>query len=142
MISGRVEWALDTDTKIFDGDTEAEFLAKSIKDVADHYGGGMLDQKTLDWCNLIQCLAIVYGGRMYAIRANPKVKPAPRPPTVHQAAQQHNPAPPRTAHTTPPPVNMFNGHGDDAARVDIAGVGSVELPDDNPLSPNYKPKWN
>lgn len=140
IISGRGEWMLDTDNKVFDGDTEAQFLASSIKSVADHYGGGMLDQKTLDWCNLIQCLAIVYGGRIYAIRSTPKIRPAPKAPTVHQAAQAHNPAPPRTVHTAPP-VNEFNG-SNDAARVDIAGVGAVELPDDNPLSPNYKPRWN
>jgi hypothetical protein len=142
VISSRAEWMLDTTSPIFDGDTEAKFLASSVKAVADHYGTGFLDQKTLDWCNLIQCLAIVYGGRIYAIRSNPKAKPAPRHPTVQQAAQVHNPAPPRTSHVTPSPVSEFNGSGNDAGRVDIAGVGSVELPDDNPLSPNYKPRWN
>jgi hypothetical protein len=140
LMSGRVEWALDTDSKLFDGLTEAEFLAKSVKDVSAHYGTFM-DQKTLDWCNLIQCLAIVYGGRIYAIRSTPRIKTV-RPPTPQQTAQTHRAAPPGQMHVTPMPTNNYSSAEDDPNRVDIAGIGSVQLPDDHPLSPNYKPKWN
>jgi len=136
-MSGRMEWMLDTDSKIFDGMTEAEFLAKSIKDVANHYPTNFLDQKGLDWANLVQCLAMVYGGRIFAIRSTPKPKPAPQPArTVFTSSMQPNP--PRT---TPIPTNDF-APGNGAGRVDIAGVGSVEFPDDDPRSPNYKPRFN
>lgn len=134
-MSGRMEWALDTTEKIFDGATEAEFLASSIKSVSDHYGG-IVDQKTLDWCNLIQCMAIVYGGRIYAIRSNPRQR-AVRQPTVQQNAERHNPAPPRQSQRTEPPVNHYSSG--DAGKVEIAGVGEITLPDDHPLSPNFKP---
>jgi hypothetical protein len=138
MLSGRLEWMLDNSEKAFDGMTEAEFLAKSIKDVADHYGTGLFDQKTLDWMNLIQCVAIVYGGRIFAIRANPKPKPV-KMPTVQEAAGMHQASP--VFHRTPPPSNEFNGSSE-ANTVNIAGIGDVQIPDDDPLSPNYKPKWN
>lgn len=140
LMSGRMEFALDTESKIFDGLTEAEFLAKSIKDVTAHYGT-VLDQKTLDWANLIQCLAIVYGGRLYAIRSTPRAPKAVRQPTPQQTAQTHRAAPPGQVHHTTVPANNYNGN-DDPGAVDIAGVGTVQLPDDHPLSPNFKPKWN
>jgi hypothetical protein len=141
LMSGRMEWALDTDSKIFDGLTEAEFLSKSVKDVSAHYGTFM-DQKTLDWCNLIQCCAIVYGGRIYAIRSTPRQKTV-RQPSPQETAATHRAAPPGQMHVTPMPQNSYaNGHDDDPNRVDIAGVGAVQLPDDHPLSPNFKPKWN
>lgn len=132
MLSGRLEWMLDTNEKIFDGLTEAEFLAKSIKDVAAHYGAGMFDQKTLDWASLTQCLLIVYGGRLFAIRSTPRA-PKPKPaPTVQEAARTHNPMPPQSVHQS------SNGAG----VVNIAGVGAVEFPDSDPRSPNYKPTFN
>ena len=142
MLSGRMEWSLDTSEKAFDGLNEAEFLAKSIKDVADHYGGNFLDQKTLDWTNLIQCLLIIYGGRIFTIRATPKPKPQHRP-TVQETARVHNPSPPPVF--TRPPANEFattmNGH--DASpppqRAHIAGVGDVDLsglPDGHPFKVN------
>lgn len=130
-----MEWALDTEQKVFDGKTEAEFLTSSVKDVMDHYGS-VIDQKTLDWFNLAQCLLIVYGGRIYAIRSNPKVKPQ-RAPNVQETAQMH--APPRT-HVRPDPPSHMNG--DPASSAEIAGIGTVELPDDHPLSPNFKPRMN
>lgn len=140
-MSGRMEFALDTESKIFDGLTEAEFLAKSIKDVTAHYGT-VLDQKTLDWANLVQCLAIVYGGRLYAIRSTPRVPKTARHPTPQQTAQTHRAAPPGQVHHTTVPANNYNGHDDAPGAVDIAGVGMVQMPDDHPLSPNFKPKWN
>lgn len=141
LLTGRMEFALDTESKIFDGLTEAEFLAKSIKDVSSHYGA-VLDQKTLDWANLIQCLAIVYGGRFYAIRSTPRAPKSPRQPTPQEAARTHRASPPGQMHVTPAPTNNFAPSGDEAGRVEVAGVGSVQIPDDNPLSPNYKPRWN
>lgn len=141
ILSGHAEWMLDTENKIFDGQTEAEFLASSVKAVTDHYGTGFLDQKTLDWCNAIQCVMIVYGGRIFAIRSKPRTVKI-RQPTVHEAARTHSPVPPQQAHT-PQPAREFNGHGNnEAGRVDLPGLGAVEFPDDNPLSPNFKPKFN
>lgn len=132
MLSGRMEWSLDTTEKAFDGKTESEFLSQSMMDVAKHYGAGVLDQKTVDWLNLIQCLAIVYGGRLVAIRMSRKPKP--------EAPKVFTPQPPQgQTHRTPAPVNNFSS---DAGAVDIAGLGRVVLPDDNPLSPNFKPRMN
>ena len=137
ILSGRIEWMLDTDAKIFDGKTEAEFLAGSIKDVADHYGHGLLDQKTLDWMNLIQCLALVYGGRIFAIRSAPKIKAsAPKPVSPH-----FTPSQPAQHHRTAPPVNEFSPN-EPANSATIAGIGEIDLPDDHPLSPNFKPRMN
>lgn len=135
MLTGRSEWSLDTEEKAFDGATEAAFYAKSIKDVADHYGSGMLDQKTLDWLNLIQCFAIIVGGRLVAIRMTPRAKP------------QRGPSQPAAFHVTPSPVNDFtptmNGHDHTPATSGhVAGIGDVELPDTHPLSPNYKRPFN
>lgn len=148
MLSGRLEWALDTDSKIFDGKTEAEFLAQSIKDVSKHYGGAIFDQKQVDWMNLIQCLAIVYGGRIYTIRSNPRIKSV-RQPSPQTTAATHRPGPAPTMHRTPPPVNEFtptpqmNGHDKTPpSHGHVAGVGDIALPDDHPLSPNFKPRWN
>lgn len=135
VLSGRPEWSLDTEQGIFDGKTEAQFFAQSIKDVSDHYGNGLLDKKTLDWLNLGQCLAIVYIGRIYAIRSTPKARVAPKvaPPPVHQ------PERPATMHRTEPPINQMNGGSpappsENAARRGIvAGIGEVEFPPDHPL---------
>lgn len=121
MIAGD-HWRLDTEHKIFDGDTEAEFLAKSASDVAKHYGGGLLDQKTVDWCMLIQAVAIVYGSRIMMSRLARKPKPAP---THFEPAK-------------PSPMKKPNG-GDNAGTVNIAGLGEVDIPIDSPLHPNYKP---
>lgn len=141
LLTGRMEFALDTESKIFDGLTEAEFLAKSIKDVSAHYGA-VLDQKSLDWMNLVQCLAIVYGGRFYAIRSTPRAPKSPRQPTPQEAARTHRATPPGQMHVTPAPTNNFVSPEDDAGTVHVAGVGAVQMPDDHPLSPNYKPRWN
>ncbi|MDE2019988.1 MAG: hypothetical protein KGJ13_06620 [Patescibacteria group bacterium] len=139
IMSGRMEWMLDTDAKIFDGKTEAEFLAASIKDVSDHYGHGLLDQKTLDWMNLIQCLAIVYGGRVFAIRSTPKIKAPPKQPTPQQNASAFNPAPTRQFHDSRlEEASKAFSPREPANRATIAGVGEIDLPDTHPLSPNYK----
>jgi hypothetical protein len=140
LMSGRMEFALDTESKIFDGLTEAEFLAKSIKDVTAHYGT-VLDQKTLDWANLIQCLAIVYGGRLYAIRSTPRAPKAVRQPTPQQTAQTHRAAPPGQVHHTTVPTNNYSDPEQPNVG-EIAGVGGIQFPDDHPLSSNFKPKWN
>lgn len=136
ILSGRSEWSLDTDQKSFDGKTEAEFLARSIKDVADFYGGGLLDDKTLAWLNLGQCLAMVYGGRLIAIKMSPKPKPPPRQPSAAETARAHNPAPPPMVQRTMPPPNNFEGHDDTPpTHGHIAGLGDIELPADHPLNP-------
>lgn len=145
-MSGRMEWMLDTEGKIFDGATEAEFLSKSIKDVADHYGHGLLDQKTLDWVNLMQCLAIIYGGRIFAIRSTPKAKPVPKGPSVQEAAQTFNPAPPATTRqfhdARLAEASKAFSPSEPATSATIAGLGDIQLPDDHPLSPNFKPRYN
>jgi hypothetical protein len=132
ILSGREEWSLDTSSRMFDGKTEAEFLAQSAADVARHYGG-IADQKTLDWFNLVQCLAMVYGARIYAIRSNPKPKPAPRPQgpqavRTTQGAPQHHPS---------TPANSFDPDADPrkAGTGEIPGIGAVEFPDGHPLKP-------
>lgn len=127
-----MEWALDTDNKIFDGKTEAEFLSQSIADVSRHYGAGLLDQKTVDWANLIQCLALVYGGRLIAIKMTPRVKPPKPAPTPQQTARDF--AQPATYHRTTPPPNNFVSNEPNVGTV--AGVGDVEFPADHPLANN------
>lgn len=135
MLTGRGEWSLDTGARIFDGKTEAEFMAQSIADVAKHYGG-IADQKTLDWFNLIQCLAIVWGGRVFLIRSTPRPARAPG----LQPAQGIRPGPPPSMHRTPEPVNNFDANANPAkANVgEIAGIGGVEFPDDHPLNPKTR----
>lgn len=113
-MSGRVEWALDTTAKDFDGATEAEFLSKSMKDVASHYNVNWLDQKGVDWANLIQCLVIVYGGRIYAIRQTRAVKTAaPKPATVAPSSG--------------------NGIAPEHRTGEVPGVGAVEFPASHPM---------
>lgn len=134
MLTGRGEWALDSDSKLFDGKTESEFMAQSIADVARHYGG-IADQKTLDWFNLTQCLAIVWGGRIFVIRSTPRPKAAPKPDLaarMNGAAQHHAPS--------PLPVNSFDPVADakNAGVGEIAGLGAVEFPDDHPLNPKNR----
>jgi hypothetical protein len=141
MLTGRMEWSLDNSTPAFDGKTEAQFMAQSIADVSRHYTNGLLDQKTVDWLNLAQCLAIVYGGRLVAIRMTPRAKPQ-RPVTVHETARDHRAAPPPQSHVTPPPINEFRMSGDMTNVGEVAGIGDIAFPDDHPLSPNYKMRMN
>lgn len=132
IMSGRSEWSLDTENKLFDGKTEAEFLAQSSADVARHYGG-IADQKTLDWMNLIQCLAIVYGTRIYAIKSSPKAPRVVSPPLAQRTA---SPSPQH--HRTPPPVNEFNGATPPESVGNVPGIGDVQFPPDHPLAPKMK----
>lgn len=65
-------------------ESEGKILATGIANVAKHYDIGGADAKTLDWFNLFQSLAIVYGPRIYMIRANrpaKSVKTVQQPPT-------------------------------------------------------------
>ena len=127
-------FALDTQMKIYDGKTEAEFLATSVADVARHYNPKVFDQKTADWFNLLQCLAFVYGPRIYNARADRRANAAkpinnvaprtgPRPvdpmPAANKAAN---------GHTTPIPANEFAAK--DVLTGEIPGVGNVEFPAD------------
>lgn len=52
-------------------ESEAKQLATAAANVARHYDMGAT-QKTLDWSNLIQCLALIYGSRIYAVRVRKK----------------------------------------------------------------------
>lgn len=141
MLLSSPGFPLDTTQKVFDGKTEAEFMAQSIADVARHYNPQIFEQKTIDWSNLIQCLALVYGPRLYNLRAERKaararvVNPAPtfnygpRPVDPQPAANRAANAA-RNGHVTPVPPNDFNGPSDKEIRTgEIAGVGSVELPE-------------
>lgn len=132
-MSGRSEWALDSDQKIFDGKTEAQFYAQSIADVSRHYGGDLLDQKTVDWLNLIQCLALIYGGRIMTIRMTPRVRPT-RQPTAQETARTFSPQGSSVTDIPnpfekPPPVPEGIGTGE------IAGIGNIEFPEGHPLNP-------
>lgn len=111
------EMALDTEAKDFDGKTEAEFLAASIKDVAAHYRVEWMDQKSIDWLNLAQCCIIVYGGRFYAMRESRRAaRPVKAAPIVQTTA-------------TP------RGNGMDRDNVaDIPGIGPIEFPADHPMA--------
>lgn len=53
---------------------EAKNLAAGVSNVARHYNMGTT-QKTLDWFNLFQALALVYGTRIFAMRDKFKRKP-------------------------------------------------------------------
>lgn len=114
MLASAPELALDTASADFDGKTEAQFLASSIKDVANHYHVEWMDQKSIDWLNLIQCCVIVYGGRFYAIRSRMRTSTPVAPKVVNEA---------------PRPSNV-NG----ANVTNIPGVGPVQFPSDHPMA--------
>jgi hypothetical protein len=126
-------FALDTDLRIYDGKTEAEFLAASVADVARHYNPKVFDQKTADWFNLAQCLAFVYGPRIYNARADRRANAArpvnvapragPRPVDPMPAANKAT-----NGHATPVPPNDFASK--DVLTGEIPGVGKVEFPQD------------
>lgn len=127
-LTGRMELKLDTEAKEFDGATEAEYLANSIKAVSDHYKVEWFDQKQVDWMNLMQCLAMVYGGRIVAMRMNIKA----------ERAERRGNAGPTPVKTSPPvfqtPQQTVKPNSG-AGVVDIPGVQAVEFPEDHPLHP-------
>lgn len=59
-VSNTQELALDK--------TESKMLAEGVANVARHYDLGAT-QKSIDWANLIQCVGLIYGTRIYAIRS-------------------------------------------------------------------------
>jgi len=141
MLVSSPGFSLDTRSQIFDGKTEAEFLAQSIADVARHYNPKVFEQKTIDWTNLIQCLALVYGPRIYNIRAdmrankarhvNPKPsfnygpKPVDPQPAANRAANGHQ----TPSHSTPVPPNDFSRPNEHDLRTGhVPGVGDIEVP--------------
>lgn len=81
---------------------EANALATSIANVSRHYDI-VATQKTMDWSNLFMALGMVYGTRMYAIRAR------------RQQARR----------SAPQPVQPQNSA--QAGTVDIPGVGRVAV---------------
>ncbi len=127
--------ALDTETREFDGKNEAQYLARSIKDVSEHYTVEWLDKKTLDWFNLAQCLAMVYGSRVaLAFMAKRAARPAVVE-TRQQAPQRGN-----MHHDIPVDPGIINGaprgpSPQELRTVTIDGVGSVEFPPNHPLAP-------
>lgn len=130
---GNPNLQLDSESKDYDGKSEAGYYAASVKSVSDHYKVEWLDQKTIDWINLLQCLGAVYGGRIFAARAarNPPklasvtpIRPQPetgplRAEPVRQAPAARAPA----AQELPPGLEMG----------EVAGVGRVQFPADHPL---------
>lgn len=132
---GNPNLQLDSESKDYDGKSEAAYFAASVKAVSDHYKVEWLDQKSIDWINLLQCLGAVYGGRIFAARAarNPpklaSVSPI-RPDPVRQAdvvRQGPMPPAPKPAGTSPAelPPGLEMG--------EVAGVGRVQFPADHPL---------
>lgn len=128
---GNPNLQLDSESKDYDGKSEAAYFAASVKAVSDHYKVEWLDQKSIDWINLLQCLGAVYGGRIFAARAArnpPKLATVTnlRPEPVKQAdVMRQGPVPPapKSASELPPGLEMG----------EVAGVGRVQFPADHPL---------
>lgn len=100
------------------GDAEAHEIAQASSDLMRHYGGGALDQKTIDWLNFLQAIGIAYGGRMLAVRARKRVAPS-------------NVVPLRAV----PSENKLER---DAANATIPGIGAVQFPPGHDLNPARK----
>lgn len=136
-LSGVHEWSLDTESKDYDGKSESAYLAASGKAVADHYEMKYFDQKTVDWFNLLQAFAIVYGTRLYAIRSRRASERAERAanrmPPVQGAAPVNTPQR-QTTEAKP------NGAAPVETRLGIIpGMpGGVEFPADHPLAPKMQ----
>lgn len=64
--------------------TEAHELAEGIANVSRHYDIET-SQKALDWTRLMMVLGMVYGTRLYAIRAKRAAAPRPAQPQRPQA---------------------------------------------------------
>jgi len=139
MLLSSPGFALNTDQKVFDGKTEAQFLSQSVADVARHYNPKIFDQKTMDWSNLIQCMALIYGPRVYNIRhdramakarnvnPSPGRQAGPRP-VDPQARADRAANNGETNRATPVPENVFRGQ--------VAGIGEIDLPSDWLGKPN------
>lgn len=108
-------------------------LSQAWSDVNRHYNFALLDQKSADWFNLLQLVAVAYGTRVIAIRDRRRRDARP---TSQPRAQTGNPAP-----LTPDEIARstgFNGAGERAARTgEIAGLGSIEFPPGHPLSSKH-----
>lgn len=127
---GNPNLQLDSESKDYDGKSEAAYFAASVKAVSDHYKVEWLDQKSIDWINLLQCLGAVYGGRIFAARAArnpPKLATVTnlRSEPVKQDVVRQGPVPPapKPASELPPGLEMG----------EVAGVGRVQFPADHPL---------
>jgi hypothetical protein len=142
VIASSPSFALDTESKDFDGKTESEFLSQSIADVARHYNPRVFDQKTMDWANLIQCLALLYLPRFYMLKEERRaaraktVNPSPaRPAGPRPVNPQANADRAANGHSTPVPTNEFRS-AKEVFTGEIPGIGSVQLPDDWLGKPN------
>lgn len=125
--------ALDSESTDYDGKSEARYFAESVKAVSDHYKVEWLDQKSIDWINLLQCIGGVYGGRIFAARAArnpPKLATVTniRPEPVRQAdVVRQAPVKPDKPGTSPQDLPSGLEFGE------VAGVGRVQFPPDHPL---------
>lgn len=129
MLLSSPGFALDTEQRVFDGKTEAEFLSQSVADVARHYNPKVFEQKTIDWSNLIQCVALVYGPRLYNMRAERKMAQAQK---AH-APRPQGPPTQRPADPQPAANRAANGATEwskEARTGEIPGIGSIEVPPD------------
>ena len=131
MLVGSPSFALDTTLPMYGGKTEAQFLAASITDVARHYNPRAFDQKTLDWANLIQCLALVYGPRLYNMRSERQARRAAQARPMPKSYQGPRPVDPQ-----PAAAAAMNGQSTEPSpfpnemrRGEIPGIGEVELPE-------------
>ena len=146
MLASSPGFQLDTEMKVFDGKSEAEFLAQSIADVARHYNPAIFEQKTIDWSNLIQCAALIYGPRIYNIRHDRRaakaqsVQPKPAfqygPPPVDPQPRADRAMNGASVHKTPMPANDYVLSDKEVRTGTVAGIGDIELPADWLGKPN------
>jgi hypothetical protein len=143
VLASSPSFALETAEKEFDGKTESEFLAQSIADVAKHYNPRVFDQKTMDWANLIQCLGLLYGPRLYMMREERRARHArPINPGRPAGPRPHNPQPQADqaangVRTTPMPPNNFSFNNEkEVLKGEIPGIGTVDFPPDFFGKPN------
>lgn len=85
---------------------EADELGKSVQNVARHYDIPGVDQKTVDWIRLARTLGMIYGTRIFAMRAMREKHPQGNKPVVVKTdgpAQPERPPAPRMVKSSPGP---------------------------------------
>lgn len=80
---------------------EAKLLAKATADVASFYGT-VVSAKAMAWTNLVQCVGMIYGTRLFAIRNRRRDEALRRP---ARAAPQNAPRPNGNGVNAGPPPN-------------------------------------
>lgn len=71
---------------------EAKALTTALERVARHYDMAWLSQRAIDWAGLCNCLAMVYGPRVIAIRMRRVYGMPAADPVANGAASQPGPA--------------------------------------------------